>query len=39
MAAAVVARRREEHMAKEGGDRSTECVLSAEICVRSASLA
>lgn len=35
MAAVVVARKIEERVAKEGGDRSVERVLSAVICIRS----
>ena len=37
MAAAVVARRIEEHMAKEGGGRGMERVLSAVVCITSVS--
>lgn len=35
MAAAVVAGKTEEHIAKEGGDTSMGCALCAVFCIRS----
>jgi len=35
MAAAIVAGKTEEHIAKEGGDTSMGCALCAVFCIRS----